>query len=454
MYTAEPTSSFTAADFGNHFLWGVAMAAAQNEGAWNEDGRGPSVWDVFARRKGKIKGGARPSQATDFYHRFKDDLLLVKALGFNTFRFSLSWSRIMPDGSGKINQAGLNFYHRLIDECLQQGIEPFITLYHWDLPQALEQKGGWTSHLMNRWFIRYATVCAEAFGDRAKNWIVLNEPFGFTSLGYMLGRHAPGKTGLDNFLKAVHHAALAQADGGRVLRSEISNAYIGTSFSCSAVHPHTASAADAEAARKTDILLNRLFIEPLLGKGYPNENFKLIEKLELLNKSWKYTERLRFDMDFIGLQNYFPVVVKHSPFIPYVNAMEVKATTRKVPHTAMGWEISPGGFHAVLKKFWKYGAVKEIIVTESGAAFTDKLVNGQVLDTARMQYHQQYLKALLQAKKEGIKIKGYMAWTLTDNFEWSEGYHARFGLVHTDFKTQLRTVKQSGYWFRDFLSEL
>lgn len=453
MYTANANLSFSAADFGNHFLWGVAMAAAQNEGAWNEDGRGPSVWDVFARRKGKIKGGARPAVATDFYHRFKDDLLLVKAMGFNSFRFSLSWSRIMPDGSGKVNQAGINFYHRLIDECLKQGIEPFITLYHWDLPQALEQKGGWTSHLMNRWFIRYATVCAEAFGDRAKNWIVLNEPFGFTSLGYMLGRHAPGKTGLDNFLKAVHHAALAQADGGRVLRSEISNAYIGTSFSCSAVHPHTASAADAEAARKTDILLNRLFIEPLLGKGYPNENFKLIEKLELLNKSWKYTERLRFDMDFIGLQNYFPLVVKHSAFIPYVNAMEVKAATRKVPHTAMGWEISPEGFQAILRKFWKYGAVKEIIVTESGAAFTDKLVNGQVQDTERMQYHQQYLKALLQAKKEGIKIKGYMAWTLTDNFEWSEGYHARFGLVHTDFKTQLRTVKQSGYWFRDFLGQ-
>jgi beta-glucosidase len=441
-------------DFGNHFLWGVAMAAAQNEGAWNEDGRGPSVWDAFARRQGKIKGKARPSVATDFYHRFKDDLLLVKALGFNTFRFSLSWSRIMPDGAGKINQAGLSFYHQLIDECLKQGITPFITLYHWDLPQALELKGGWTSHLMNKWFIKYASVCAEAFGDKAKNWIVLNEPFGFTSLGYLLGRHAPGKTGLDNFLKAVHHAALAQADGGRVLRSEISNAYIGTSFSCSAVQAHTGAAADIEAARKTDILLNRLFIEPLLGKGYPNENFKLIEKLELVNKSWKYTERLRFDMDFIGLQNYFPVVVKHSPFIPWVNATEVKAATRKVPHTAMGWEISPEGFHGILKKFWKYGAVKEIIVTESGAAFADKLVNGQVMDTERMHYHQQYLRALLQAKREGIKIKGYMAWTLTDNFEWSEGYHARFGLVHTDFKTQLRTVKQSGYWFRDFLSEL
>ncbi len=439
-------------DFGHHFYWGVAIAAQQNEGAWNEDGRGPSIWDVFARRQGKIKGNAKPYTATDFYHRFKDDLLLVKALGFNSFRFSLSWSRIIPDGSGKINPEGIEFYHRLIDECLQQDITPFVTLYHWDLPYALEQKGGWTSHLMNKWFTRYATVCAEAFGDKVKNWIVLNEPFGFTSLGYMLGRHAPGKTGLDNFLKAVHHAALAQADGGRVLRSEVKNAYIGTTFSCSEVRAASGKPEDMEAARKTDILLNRLFIEPLLGKGYPSENFKLIEKLDMVNKTWKYTDRLRFDMDFIGLQNYFPVVVKHNPFIPYVNASEVKATTRKVPHTAMGWEISPEGFHAIIKKFWKYGGVKEIIITESGAAFPDKLVNSQVFDADRMQYHQRYLQELLNAKKDGVKIKGYLAWTLTDNFEWAEGYQARFGLVHVDFKTQLRTVKQSGYWFRDFLN--
>lgn len=439
-------------DFDDPFFWGVAMAAAQNEGAWNEEGRGPSIWDVFARRQGKIKGKAKPYVSNDFYHRFKDDLLLVKALGFNSFRFSLSWSRILPEGSGKINQAGLQFYHKLIDECLKQDITPFITLYHWDLPQALEQKGGWASPLMNRWFIKYATVCAEAFGGKAKNWVVLNEPFGFTTLGYMLGKHAPGKTGLNNFLKAVHHAALAQADGGRVLRSIIKNAYIGTSFSCSEVRAHTNNPDDTEAARKTDILLNRLFIEPLLGKGYPNENFKLIERLELVNKSWKYTEQLRFDMDFIGLQNYFPVVVKHSPFIPYVNATEVKAAARKVPHTAMGWEISPTSFYNMLKRYWKYGAVKEIIVTESGAFFPDKIINGQIADVQRMEYHQQYLQALLHAKKDGVKINGYMAWTLTDNFEWSEGYHARFGLVHVDFKTQLRTVKQSGYWFRDFLN--
>lgn len=442
----------SAKDFGPNFLWGVAIAAQQNEGAWNEDGRGPSIWDVFARRQGKIKGAAKPYIATDFYHRFKDDLLLVKALGFNTFRFSLAWPRIIPDGSGRINQEGLTFYHKVIDECLKQDITPFVTLYHWDLPQALEQKGGWTNYLINRWFMKYVTTCTQAFGDKVKNWIVLNEPFGFTSLGYMLGKHAPGKTGVEKFLTAVHHTMLAQADGGRIVRSEVKNAYIGTTFSCSEVRPYTDRPEDIEAARKTDILLNRLFIEPLLGKDYPNENFRLIEKLELLNKTWKYTERVKFDFDFIGVQNYFPVVVKHNPFVPYVNAWEVKASSRKVPHTAMGWEINPTSFYNILKRFWKYGGVKEIIVSESGAAFADKLVNGQVYDEQRMLYHQQYLQALLQAKKEGVRIKGYFAWTLTDNFEWAEGYNARFGLVHVDFKTQLRTVKQSGYWWRDFLS--
>jgi beta-glucosidase len=442
----------SAKDFGNDFLWGVAIAAAQNEGACNMEDRGPSIWDSFAQKKGKIKGNATPATATDFFHRFKDDLLLVKALGFNTFRFSISWSRIIPDGTGKINQQGIAFYQQVIDECLKQDIIPMITLYHWDLPLALEQKGGWTSHLMNRWFIKFATVCAQAFGDKVKNWIVLNEPFGFTSLGYMLGKHAPGKIGLDNFLKAVHHAALAQGDGARILRAEVKNAKIGTAFSCSEVIPYSNKPEDLEAARKTDILLNRLFIEPLLGKGYPSENFKLIEKLELLNKAWKYTDRMQFDMDFIGIQNYFPVVVKHNPFIPYVQASEVKAVNRKKPHTAMGWEISGDGFYNMLKKYWKYGAVKEIIVTESGAAFKDLLENGQVNDQQRIQYHQEYLHALLRAKKDGINISGYLAWTLTDNFEWAEGFHARFGLVHVDFKTQLRTVKQSGYWFRDFLT--
>ena len=429
----HPQHALLKQSFGKDFLWGVAISAAQNEGAWNIDGRGASIWDQFAKRQGKIKGNGKPSVASDFYYRYKDDLMLVKAMGFNCFRFSISWSRILPEGIGKINKEGIAYYDRVIDECLQLGLVPFVTLYHWDLPAALQKDGGWASHQMLKWFTRFVQVCTDAFGDRVKNWIVLNEPMGFTSLGYMLGKHAPGKTGLSYFLPAVHNAVLCQAEGGRIIRANISRANIGTSFSCSEVMPFTQKEEDIKAARRADILLNRLFIEPLLGRGYPQEpGFTLLDKLHLHNKAWKYTERMQFNFDFIGIS-------------------EVKAVTRKVPHTAMGWEINPDSFYRMIKRFWLYGGVKQIIISESGAAFKDHISQGVINDADRVQYFQQYLNAALRAKKEGINIGGYFAWTLTDNFEWAEGYQARFGLVHVDFETQLRTIKQSGYWFRDFL---
>jgi len=440
--------------FGPDFLWGIAIAAAQNEGAYNIDGRGLSIWDTFSRRQGKIKGSGKPYEACDFYYRYKDDLMLVKALGFTVFRFSISWSRILPEGTGRVNKDGIAFYHKLIDECLKLGLVPYVTLYHWDLPNELQKNGGWVSHQMLKWFMRFTTVCCEEYGDKVKNWIILNEPMGFTSLGYMLGMHAPGKTGLSNFLPAVHNAALCQAEGGRIVRSMVSKANIGTTFSCSEVVPNTQREEDVLAAKRADALLNRLFIEPALGRGYPQEeNFPLLEKLHIYNKAWKYTDRMRFNFDFIGLQNYFPITVKYNALIPYLHASEVKAVSRKVPHTAMGWEINADSFQRMIKRFWLYGGVKEIIVSENGAAFKDELVNGVVNDTQRIDYFQQYIAAMHRAKKEGVNVNGYFAWTLTDNFEWSEGYAARFGLVHLDFKTQLRTIKDSGYWFRDFLQQ-
>jgi len=442
-----------AGDFGEDFQWGVAMAAAQNEGAWNSYGKGPSIWDTFSRRQGKIKGGAKPMVACDFYHRYKDDILLVKALGFSVFRFSISWARVLPEGMGRVNKEGIAFYHKVIDECLKLGLTPYVTIYHWDMPAALEKEGGWTSQFMLKWFTRFATLCAEEYGDKVKDWIILNEPFGFTSLGYMLGRHAPGRVGLSNFLPAIHHAALAQAEGGRIIRQLVPGAHIGTTYSCSEVVPYTNNPEDIQAAKRLDILMNRLFIEPALGRGYPREDFKFLEKLELHNRSWKYTERMTFNFDFIGIQNYFPIVVRYNPLIPIVQASEVKATTRGVPCTAMGWEINPDSFYRILKRFWLYGGVKEIFVSESGAAFKDELVNGAVNDQGRIDYYQGYLRALLRAKREGVNIKGFFAWTLMDNFEWAEGYRARFGLIHVDFASQLRTIKNSGYWFRDFLQK-
>jgi beta-glucosidase len=425
-----------ASDFGSDFLWGVAVAAAQIEGAPDKYGKGPSIWDTFSKKPGK---------ACDFYHRFRDDLALVKLLNFKVFRFSISWPRLLPYGSGLVNQEGIMFYHEVIDECLKLGLTPYITLYHWDLPEALEQEGGWASFSVNGAFNSFVELCGREYGDKVKNWIVMNEPFGFTSLGYMLGIHAPGQTGLTNFFSAVHHAAIAQADGGRILRSEVSNANLGTTFSCSEIIPLTDSDADHLAAKRMDSLVNRLFIEPLLGMGYPTADWDLLER--------RHTARLTFDFDYIGLQNYFPLTVRYNAFVPVLQAWEVKAKTRKKPFTAMGWEVNADSFYNIIKQFAAYSQIKELMVTENGAAYKDHIgSDGQIHDHERIAYFEKYLGALLKVKNEGVNVTGYMAWTLMDNFEWAEGFDKRFGLVHTDFKTEKRTVKDSGYWFRDFLS--
>lgn len=440
-------------DFSKDFLWGIATAAPQVEGAYNVDGRGLSVWDVFAKRQGKIKDKSNLNYACNFYYRYKDDLLIAKALGFKIFRFSISWSRILPEGTGKINQAGIDFYHNLIDECLRLGLVPYITLYHWDLPYTLHKEGGWTSHYIVKWFAKFVKICCFEFGDKVKNWIVINEPMSYTALGYMIGIHAPGKKGLSNFFPAVFNTALAQAEGGKIIREFVSNANIGTTFSCSEILPYNPNSdVDISAANKIDILMNRLFIEPTLGLGFPNDGFELMDKLNFSNKAWRYYDKMKFDFDFIGVQNYFPLTIKHNSLIPLINAIEIKPQKRKVPYTALGWEINANSFYNITKKFAAYESVKNIIVTENGACFKDKIINGVVDDIERINYFKSHLTALHKLQIEEPKLKGYFAWTLLDNFEWSEGYAARFGLVHIDFKTQLRTIKQSGYWWRDFLN--
>lgn len=440
-----------ASDFGTDFLWGVATAAPQIEGAANLYGKGPSIWDSFASRKGKIKNNHKLNVACDFYHRYQEDIALVKFLGFKVFRFSISWSRLLPLGRGEVNQEGIRFYHNLIDECLTQGITPYITLYHWDLPQVLENEGGWTSFSINAAFNSFVSICALAYGDKVKNWIVLNEPFGYTSLGYMLGIHAPGKTGLNNFFPAVLHTALAQAEGGKILRAEISKANIGTTYSCSEIIPYTQSENDYLAAKRVDSLMNRLFVEPAQGLGFPTADWDVLEKFQIEYGTWRLNERMKFDFDFIGLQNYFPLTIKYNAFIPVIQAWEVKAKNRKKPHTSMGWEINANSFYHIIKQFAAYPNIKNLMITENGAAYHDKLINENVVDVERIEYFELYLAALLKAKKEGVNITGYMAWTLMDNFEWAEGFNARFGLVHTDFKTLKRTVKYSGYWWQEFL---
>lgn len=445
-------TDLNAADFGKDFVWGVSTAAYQIEGAFDKDGKGASIWDVFTAKKGSIHKGQNGQIACDFYHRYREDILLLKAMNIPHFRFSLSWSRLFPSGTGDLNSSGADFYNRVIDFCLQCGITPWITLYHWDLPQVLEDKGGWTNRDILGWFAEYAEICAALFGDKVKNWIVLNEPMVFTGAGYFLGVHAPGRKGLKHFLPSVHHATLCQAIGGRALRRWVPNAHIGTTFSCSEITPYSQKPKDLKAAEKADVMLNRLFLEPVLGMGYPSENLPVLKRLEDYKKGDDEKD-IVFDFDFIGIQNYTREVVRHSFTVPYLKAKIVKATQRGVKTTLMDWEVYPKSIYQMIKKYNGYASVKKIIITENGAAFEDVLQDKEVNDVARLAYLKDYLGQVHKAQIDGYKVAGYFAWTFTDNFEWAEGYYPRFGLVYTNFSNQERIIKTSGKWYRDFLAK-
>lgn len=440
-------------DFGQNFKWGVATAAYQIEGAWNADGKGPSVWDTFTHKKGKVKNRENGDVACDFYNRYAEDIAFIPYMNMDVYRFSLAWSRIFPQGKGQVNQKGLDFYHRVIDKCLELNVEPWITLYHWDLPQALEDEGGWKNRDVTGWFADYADLVTRTYGDKVKNWMVLNEPMAFVGLGYLAGMHAPGKRGPWNFLPATHHTALVQADGGRIIRSNVKGANVGTTFSCSHVEPKEDTPRHRKAARIIDAMLNRLFIEPAVGLGYPIDGFEKLKKIEKYIRPGDM-EKLKFDFDFIGVQNYSRVIARKALWPPYVwsNAVDAKKI-EGAELTEMGWEVYPEGIYKVLKKFAAYPGVDKIIVTENGAAFPDKVENGRVNDPRRIQFFKDYLANVLRAMRDGVNLQGYLVWTLMDNFEWAEGYHPRFGLVYVDFETQQRYLKDSGKWFREFLSK-
>ncbi|WP_207427716.1 GH1 family beta-glucosidase [Pedobacter sp. SYSU D00535] len=438
--------------FGRDFKWGVSTAAYQIEGAHDVDGKGLSIWDVFTSRKGKVKKGQHGNVACDFYNCFKGDIQLVQDLGIPNFRFSISWSRVLPTGTNTVNQKGIDYYNRIIDYCLESGIEPWVTLYHWDLPQELELKGGWTNREVVDWFSEYAALCVKSFGDRVTNWMVMNEPAVFTGAGYFFGIHAPGRTGMKNFLPAIHHATLSMAAGGKVVKQLAPQANVGTTFSCSYVEPATSGARDLAAAKRADALLNRLFLEPILGLGYPVDDLPVLKKLEKYMRSGD-EERMSFDFDFIGIQNYTREIVTSSFFTPYIGARLVAAKKRKVPLTEMGWEVYPEAIYQMIKKFNSYSNIKKLIITENGAAFPDILKDGRVADEKRKKYIEENLRQVLRAQKEGFSVDGYFVWTLTDNFEWAEGYHPRFGLIYVDFETQQRVVKDSGLWYKALLQQ-
>lgn len=442
--------SFNKTDFGEDFFWGVSSSAIQTEGGFNVDGKGLSIWDDFAIKNKKIKNNDSPAIACDFYNKYKEDIALIKQLGIPNFRFSLSWPRILPNGTGKINQSGLNFYHNVINACLESGIEPWITLYHWDLPLELEKKGGWTNREIINWFEEYVSVCINAFKGKVKYWMVLNEPMVFTGAGYFLGVHAPGKKRLSSFFSAMHHAVLCQAIGFKTIKKIHPQAQVGTTFSCSYITPNSNSEKDKLAAKRMDALLNRAFIEPSLGQGYPLETIPFLKKIK------KYIlkgdeDLIQAPFDFIGIQNYTREVVEHCFYIPYLKSKIIPANKRKVYHTQMNWEIYPEAIYHMIKKYSKYKGIKKIIITENGASFPDEISDNKIEDKDRNQYVQSHLGQILKAKKEFDKVDGYFVWSLTDNFEWAEGYKQRFGIVYVDYKTLKRTIKQSGLWYGNFI---
>lgn len=436
--------------FDKDFVWGVSTAAAQIEGASNLGGKGSSIWDVFSKKPNKILNNNTPTISCNFYEHFEEDLALLKVLGFKNFRMSISWARILPNGTGAINEQGIDFYKKVFNACWRNDLEPWVTLYHWDLPQTLQNKGGWCNREILNWFEEFVSVCVNSFKGLVKCWMVLNEPMVFTGAGYFLGVHAPGKKGIKNFLPAMHHAVLCQAIGYNTIKKYQPDAYVGTTFSCSYITPKSNNKRDVKAALRIDALLNRLFIEPSLGMGYPTDILPFLKKVE------KYKRHgddvlMQVKFDFIGIQNYTREVVSHSFFMPYLRANLVPASRRKVYHTQMDWEVYPKALYQMIKKYSAYKNVQQIYITENGASFPDTITNERVIDQQRVQFFNDYIYEMYLANIEGYKVRGYFAWTAFDNFEWAEGYKQRFGLIHIDFKTQKRTIKDSGYWFQKFL---
>ena len=437
-------------DFGEDFTWGVAHASYQVEGAWNAEGKGPSIWDAFTHGGGRIQDGSNGDVACDFYHRYPEDLDLVRAMGFDAQRFSISWPRVLPTGRGAVNRAGIDFYSRVVDACLERGIEPWVTLYHWDLPQALQERGGWRNRDIVGWFADYASVVADALGDRVRRWMVFNEPTSFLLGGYLGGVHAPGVRSLNGFLEASHHVALSQASGSAAIRAAAPGADVGTTHIFTPPDMAGDTARHRRAARAFDAVVNRMHLEPSLGLGYPVEAAGVLRRIERYQRPGD-DDAVLVDWDFLGVQYYQRLAVHPAPIPGLGFVPRPRRDHTRFDITAMGWEVDPTGLREVLDQFHAYGKVDRLYVTENGAAYPDAVDGDRVHDPRRIGYYDAHLAQVLAAKQEGVPVHGYFCWSYCDNFEWSFGLRPRFGLVHVDYTTQRRRVKDSGYWFSALL---
>ncbi|HAM27586.1 MAG TPA: beta-glucosidase [Microbacteriaceae bacterium] len=445
------------------FLWGSATAAAQIEGASHEDGKEDSIWDAFARVPGAVAGGDTPEHAVDHYHRMPADVALMKELGIQSYRFSTSWARVKP-GDREPNRAGLDFYSRLVDELLASGIMPWLTLYHWDLPQALEEKGGWANRDTAHRFRDYAALVHETLGDRVTHWTTLNEPLCSSLIAYAAGEHAPGRREPAAALAAVHNQHLAHGLATRALR-ELGAQYVGITLNLTNAIPNDPhDPVDLDAARRIDALFNRMFLEPIVLGAYPEDLIRDVAGLGLAEAIRPGDlETISAPIDFLGVNHYHDDNVSGHPLpeaipspmvptdrpksSPFVGSEFVTFPPRPaLPRTSMDWEIHPAGLHALLVRLGKeYPMLPPLYITENGAAYDDVLdVDGSVPDAERTAYIVDHIGAVGRAIADGADVRGYFVWSFLDNFEWAWGYDKRFGIVHVDYVTQKRTVKDSG----------
>jgi beta-glucosidase len=427
-----------------NFIWGAAASSYQIEGAWNEDGKGESIWDRFSHTAGKIKNGDTGDIACDHYHRYKEDVTLMKELGLRAYRFSISWPRVLPQGRGNINKPGLDFYHHLIDELLGAGIEPWVCLYHWDLPQSLQDEGGWANRDIVYHFAHYAKFIAHEFSDKVKRWVILNEPGIVAAVGHLVGIHAPGIKDVNTFLKVSHHQLLAQGKAVQALRNINPNFEIGTALNLSPVHPISSAKEDQEAASRLDECWNRWYLDPLFKGEYPPFAEKMI------NPTKEDLEVIYQPLDFLGINYYQRSLVSYDPTEPLIAARLVPKNSFL---TEMGWEIYPDGLYQIMMRLKEEYNNPVVYITENGAAFDDKVTrNGEIQDDDRIVFLRDHMVAAYRAMKEGARFKGYLVWSIMDNFEWAEGYAKRFGLVHIDYQTLKRTLKKSARWYKQLIT--
>jgi len=441
--------------FPDGFHWGAATAAYQIEGAWKEDGKGESIWDRFTHTPDRIKNGDTGDRACDSYHRFAEDVALLARLGLTSYRFSISWPRIQPRGRGAPNRAGLDHYGRLVDALLEAGIRPFPTLYHWDLPQALEDAGGWPERDLAGRFADYADVVGRALGDRVGDWLLFNEPGIFTTLGYAVGFHAPGRSEPDAWLRASHTVCLAQAEAWRALKAQRADARVGSAFHMTACEPRGSSEADVEATERWHRFMNAWFVEPALLGRYP-EAFPDGVPYARMGVRDGDLERVRVPLDFLGINLYSRTLVAADPDAPLgLGASAVGPMGGdEGPRTDFGWEVWPAALRDVLLRVTRDYDRPVLEITENGCAYADAPdTRGEVHDARRIEFYRGYLAALAEAIEAGADVRGYHAWSLLDNFEWTEGYGQRFGLVWVDFASGDRTPKQSAHWYATVAAE-